>query len=360
MKFALEVSLPCTVSEAFDALHNPEVFVAVSRPFLSFEPLSPAPFPPRYQSGQSYVVRVKALGVLSLGSQEINPVTSAEGMTRTFQDNGRGLSGLLARATKFRHTMTLRPSGVGPTILHDELDFDAGILTPLMGLSFRLFWWWRHVMMKRLAPGWQSETTRLWESRYRSTMWSGRVNPTLATAVESLTPGTALDVGCGEGADALWLAEQGFEVTAVDASPRALGRAELERVTRMSKDGQPRSVRWIASDLVGDALPTPPDHYDLVTAHFLHLPPAERKTVWTKLVEAVAPGGTLLIVGHALEDLEAGLRRPPAELMFDKKELLAALPKEWTHREVTVMTREQRSSEGASVIVHDIVAKGVR
>ena len=360
MKFALEVSLPCTVSEAFDALHNPEVFVAVSRPFLAFEPLSPAPFPTRYDSGKSYVVRVKALGVVSLGSQEINPVSTSEGMTRTFQDNGRGLTGLLAQVTRFRHTMTLRPSGVGPTILRDELDFEAGVLTPLLGLSFRLFWWWRHVMMKRLAPQWQSETTRAWESRYRSTMWSGRVNPTLTSAVDSLTPGTALDVGCGEGADALWLAEQGFEVTAVDASPRALARGEAERVNRVRKDARPRLVRWIACDVVTDALPTPPDQYDLVTAHFLHMPAADRKIVWPKLVDAVAPGGTLLIVGHALEDLEAGIRRPPAELMFDTKELLAAIPKGWSHREVTVMTREQSPSDGATVIVHDIVAKGVR
>ena len=360
MKFSLQVSLPCTVAQAFDALHNPDVFRAVSRPFLGFEALRPTEFPARYESGQSYVVAVKAFGLIPLGTQEINPKTSASGMTRVFQDHGRGLSGALAQVTRFQHTMTLRPSGVGPTVLEDELDFDAGLLTPFMGLGFRLFWWWRHRMMKRLAPEWQSESTRMWESRYSSTMWSGRVNPTLTSTVTGLPPGRALEVGCGEGADALWLAEQGFDVTAIDASPTALARGEAERVARVEKDGLPRVIRWVSSDVVGDDLPTPPEQYDLVTAHFLHIPAEERKLLWAKLVEAVAPGGSLVIVGHSLEDLDAGLRRPPASLMFDKKELMAAMPRSWSTRKVTLVEREQKAPDGASVIARDIVAWGVR
>jgi SAM-dependent methyltransferase len=360
MKFSLHVSLPCTVSEAFDALHNPEVFRAVSKPFLGFEALQPSEFPVRYESGKSYVVRVKALGVLSLGTQEINPVTGSEGMARTFCDNGRGLTGALAQVTRFRHTMTLRPSGVGPTILEDELDFDAGVLTPFMGLGFRVFWWWRHRMMKRLAPGWQGETTRMWESRYGSAMWSGRVNETLSTALASIQPGTALDVGCGEGADALWLAEHGFEVTAVDASPKALARGESERASRVANDGRSRAVRWVAADVVRDPLPTPPDQYDLVTAHFVHIPRADREVLWKKLVGAVSRGGTLLIVGHAAEDLDTGLGRPPADLMFDSAELMAALPPSWSTREVTMYQREQTTPEGKTVVARDIVARGSR
>ena len=360
MKFSLRVSLPCTVSQAFSALHNPEVFRAVSAPFLSFEPLSPSPFPARYESGQSYVVRVKALGLISMGTQEINPVTTTSGMEASFQDRGRGLSGLLAKVTRFQHTMTLRPSGLGPTVLEDELDFDAGILTPFMALGFRLFWWWRHQQMKRFATGWQSESTRMWEARYQSTMWSGRVNQTLVTALQSLAPGAALEVGCGEGADAIWLAEQGFSVTAIDASPKALGRGESERRSRVSQDGKRRDIRWVALDAISDPLPTPPEQYDLVTAHFVHIPKEERKILWTKLVGAVAPGGTLLIVGHSKEDLEAGLRRPPEELLFDRRELMAAMPRSWSHREVTLEQREQTSAEGHTVIASDIVARGVR
>jgi SAM-dependent methyltransferase len=303
---------------------------------------------------------VKALGLVSLGTQEINPVSSAEGMTRTFQDHGRGLTGALAQVTKFQHTMTLRPSGVGPTILEDELDFDAGILTPVMGLGFRIFWWWRHRMMKRLAPQWQNENTRMWEARYTSTMWSGRVNPTLVSTLSETPVGRALEVGCGEGADALWLAEHGFEVTAVDASPRALARGETERAARVSRDGIARDIRWVASDLVSDPLPTPPEHYDLVTAHFVHIPAAERKIVWKKLVEALAPGGTLLIVGHSLEDLEAGLRRPPADLMFDAEELTNAIPRSWNTTKVGLRDREQITPDGQTVVARDIVAFAIR
>lgn len=360
MKISLQVSLACTVSQAFDQLHNPDVFRAVSKPFLAFEPLSPVKFPSRYESGNSYLVRVKALGLVSLGTQEINPATRSEGMSRTFMDNGRGLTGMLAQVTRFRHTMTLRPSGVGPTILEDELDFEAGWLTPFMGLGFRLFWWWRHRKMKRLAPGWHNETTRMWDARYSTAMWSGRVNETLSATLASRTPGTALDVGCGEGADALWLAEQGFEVTAVDASPRALARGERERASRVREDGRPRAIRWIASDVLEDSLPTPPDHYDLVSAHFVHIPSADRQVLWQKLVDAVAPGGMLLIVGHSLEDLDAGLRRPPAELMFSEQELMSALPSSWTRREVSLYERKQTTPEGTTVVARDIVALAIR
>jgi hypothetical protein len=76
-------------------------------------------------------------------------------------------------------------------------------------------------------------------------------------------------------------------------------------------------------------------------------------------VEAVAPGGTLLIVGHSLKDLEAGARRPPAERIFDEAELRAAIPGSWRHT-VAFHAREQATSEGQTVVVHDIVAVAVR
>ena len=200
----------------------------------------------------------------------------------------------------------------------------------------------------------------MWEARYTSTMWSGRVNPTLVSTLSETPVGRALEVGCGEGADALWLAEQGCEVTAVDASPRALARGEIERAARVSRDGIARVIRWVASDVVSDPLPTPPEQYDLVTAHFLHIPVAERKIVWKKLVEALAPGGTLLIVGHSLEDLEAGLRRPPADLMFDAEELTSAIPRSWSATEVGLRDREQITPDGQTVTARDIVAFAIR
>ena len=361
MKFSLQVELHCTVTEAFTALHNPDVFRKVSSPFLRFRPLSPTVFPERYVSGHSYVVSAYALGFIPLGTQEINPVTTSTGTERTFLDNGRGLSGALATVTRFRHRMHLSPSGHGPTVLTDELEFEAGILTPLMGLSFRLFWWWRHLKMKKLAPSWQSDRVRMWEARYRAgDMWSGKPNPTLLDSLPDASPGSALEVGCGEGADALWLAEQGFDVTAVDASPAALARGERERVTRVSRDHRPRIIRWIASDVLEDDLPTPPEHYDLVTAHFVHLPQDEREVLWAKLVGAVAPGGTLLIVGHSQEDVAAGVRRPPVELMFEGSEVLSVIPSRWSSRSAELRTRTQSRPDGKTHTVQDVVITATR
>lgn len=154
MKFSLRVTLSCTVAEAFDALHNPAVFREVSAPFLRFEPVAPPLFPNRFTSGQSYTVRVKALGLLSLGTQEINPTSSDEGEVRSFRDNGRGLTGSLAVVKRFQHTMSVKSADTRQTELVDTLDFDAGALTVPMGLGFLVFWWWRHRKMRRLSPRW--------------------------------------------------------------------------------------------------------------------------------------------------------------------------------------------------------------
>lgn len=154
MSFTRQVELPCTVSDAFLALHNPQVFRQVSRPFLVFRPLRPSSFPQHYESGQSYVVVAKAFGLIPLGTQEINPTSSRAAERSVFVDNGRGLGGALGVIKHFHHTMTLEPSGRGATILTDTLEWDAGALSPAFWMGFRFFWWWRHTVMKRLARNW--------------------------------------------------------------------------------------------------------------------------------------------------------------------------------------------------------------
>lgn len=154
MSFTRRVELPCTVSDAFLALHNPQVFRQVSRPFLTFTPLRPASFPQHYESGKSYVVGAKAFGLVPLGTQEINPTASREAKHSVFVDNGRGLSGALGVMSHFHHTMTLEPSDHGTTLLSDTLEWDAGLLSPAFYIGFRFFWWWRHRVMMRLARNW--------------------------------------------------------------------------------------------------------------------------------------------------------------------------------------------------------------
>lgn len=123
-------------------------------------------------------------------------------------------------------------------------------------------------------------------------MWSGRVNPILAREASILTPGTALDLGCGEGADAIWLAQAGWRVTAIDVSTTALERAH-EHATEA---GVGDRIQCQHHDL---AVSFPAGSFDLVSAQFLHSPiEMPRGEILRRAAAAVAPGGSLLVVGH--------------------------------------------------------------
>ena len=132
----------------------------------------------------------------------------------------------------------------------------------------------------------------LWDLRYAGNgeLWSGQPNAVLVSETRGLRPGRALDVGCGEGADALWLAEQGWEVTGLDVSgvalARAADRAELSAVR----------VNWVHAGLVEAALA--PGSFDLVSAQYPVLLRTEGKDAEQALLRAVAPGGVLLWAHH--------------------------------------------------------------
>jgi len=135
-----------------------------------------------------------------------------------------------------------------------------------------------------------------WEGRYRERpqVWSGNVNATLAEVVTGLAPGRALDLGCGEGADAIWLAGRGWQVTAVDISPTALRRGSDEA----TREGLSAATTWVERDLSTDGAPGGP--FELVAATFLHSPVAlAREQVLRDAAAQVAPGGHLVVIGHA-------------------------------------------------------------
>lgn len=143
-----------------------------------------------------------------------------------------------------------------------------------------------------------TDPEEFWEARYLThrgesgRVWSGHVNATVAQQVAGLEPGTALELGSGEGADALWLAAEGWTVTAVDISARALavGAAEAAR------QGLAERIEWVQADL---AAWQPQAEYDLVTSAFLHSPvELPREAILRRAAGAVAPGGRLLVVGH--------------------------------------------------------------
>ncbi|SOC50495.1 Methyltransferase domain-containing protein [Blastococcus aggregatus] len=123
-------------------------------------------------------------------------------------------------------------------------------------------------------------------------VWTGRPNGQLVAEASELPPGTALDAGAGEGGDALWLASRGWRVTAVDFSPVALGRGAAKAAELLLTD----RIEWRHEDL--DAWTPPERAFDLVTAHYLHSSWTDRDALFRRLAAAVAPGGTLLVVGH--------------------------------------------------------------
>jgi SAM-dependent methyltransferase len=138
------------------------------------------------------------------------------------------------------------------------------------------------------------ETKEHWEQHYgeRDKVWSGRVNLRLAEVAEDLTPGTALDLGCGEGGDAIWLAEKGWNVVAVDIADTALGRAAAEATSRGVAD----RIEFVQLDLSEEF---PDGTFDLVSAHFLHSRVRlERPRILGKAAQAVRAGGLLVIVDH--------------------------------------------------------------
>ncbi|EIE99017.1 class I SAM-dependent methyltransferase [Saccharomonospora glauca] len=192
----------------------------------------------------------------------------------------------------------------------------------------------------------QRSTARYWDDFYaeKDTVWSGKPNELLVRQVADLPPGTALDLGCGEGGDALWLAERGWRVTAVDVSDVALRRGAAHAVAA----GVASRITWQRHDL---AESFPEGTFDLVSAQFLHSPVAEegeRESVLRRATSAVAPGGVLLIGSHA--GWPSWVTSPPFEYRFPTvREIVDALrlpPRGWTVEVAELVETELPDPEG--------------
>jgi SAM-dependent methyltransferase len=195
------------------------------------------------------------------------------------------------------------------------------------------------------------ETARFWDQRYaeRDQIWSGRVNPVLATVAADLAPGTVLDLGCGEGGDAVWLAGLGWQVTAVDVSTTALDRA----ARAAARAGVDSRIRFEQHDL---AVSFPSGEYDLVSAQFLQSPmDFPRIAVLRRAAAAVAIGGRLLVVDHAAPPPWASAAHrhadfPPVRETLDSLELSED---RWRLDRVDTAEREATGPSGETGILLD-------
>ena len=200
-------------------------------------------------------------------------------------------------------------------------------------------------------------TQEFWDERYSSAdrLWSGQPNPQLVAQVSDLPPGDALDAGCGEGADAIWLASRGWTVTGVDVSAVALDRA----AAHAAAEGVAGRIGWQRGDLL--TWDPGPERFDLVTAQFMHLPSPELESLHGRLAAAVRPGGTLLIVAHHPDDLHVNVGRTGHLALFPSAEQLAALldPGSWKIL-VASAIGQATDLDGQPVTVKDTVLRAAR
>jgi SAM-dependent methyltransferase len=181
-------------------------------------------------------------------------------------------------------------------------------------------------------------------------------NPYLARETSGLTPGTALDAGCGGGAEAIWLASCGWHVTAADISSEALARA----AERAATSGAAERVRWVEADL---SVWSPGARFDLVMTHYAH-PAMPQLEFYDRIAGWVAPGGTLLIVGHLHTHSATGDghgHEPPAEASATAATVTARLDDtEWEIVTAEEHLRTLTGHGGRAAPLHDVVVRATR
>jgi 2-polyprenyl-3-methyl-5-hydroxy-6-metoxy-1,4-benzoquinol methylase len=187
-----------------------------------------------------------------------------------------------------------------------------------------------------------------WDERYcgDGQIWSGTPNAQLVAEVSGLSPGTALDVGCGEGGDVIWLARQGWRVTGADFSANGLARA----ARHAEQAGVGDRTDWWQVD--ARTFTADGRSYDLVTTHFLHPPDGAMVEVTRRLSTAVAPGGHLLVVGHPPSEVFTHLTASQRKAMFLAADLLPGLPDSF---DVLVVKQRPRTvtRNGKTLDIHD-------
>ncbi|MCZ7526828.1 MAG: methyltransferase domain-containing protein [Acidimicrobiia bacterium] len=192
-----------------------------------------------------------------------------------------------------------------------------------------------------------------WNRRYegRELLWTAEANRFVVAEISGLQPGVALDLGCGEGRNAVWLAEQGWLVTAVDFSHVALDKA------RRLADQRGVTVEWVQADLL--EFEPGAGAFDLVLVAYVQLPTVERRRVLGRATAALASGGTLLVVGHDLTNLTEGHGGPQdPSVLYTPEDIVAELGSLQVVRAERV--RRPVTTEAGEVEAIDTLVRAVR
>lgn len=201
---------------------------------------------------------------------------------------------------------------------------------------------------------------KIWRSDRAQSMGSGQPNPHLVREIGDLTPGTVLEAGCGAGAEAIWLATRGWQVTGSDIATAALDRA----AERAADAGVADRVEWVRADL---STWEPATSYDLVTTHYAH-PAMPQLEFYDRIASWVAPGGTLFIVGHLHHEATADGHGhghhsdgPPDSASATAATIAARLdPGEWESVTTQESHRTLSGPGGRETTIHDVVVRATR
>ena len=188
-----------------------------------------------------------------------------------------------------------------------------------------------------------------WDERYAGSelLWSAEPNRFLVAETAGLTPGRALDLACGEGRNAVWLARRGWQVTGVDYSEVAIEKA------RRLASARKANVDWVVADLLDYGYL--PEAFELVILFYLQVPAEERHQIVRAAAKAVAPGGTFLLVAHDSRNLERGYGGPKdARVLYTAEQVVADLEGLEVDR-ADLVERPVETAEGERVALDALV-----
>lgn len=189
-----------------------------------------------------------------------------------------------------------------------------------------------------------------WDSRFSDNPhhFGAGPNTLLERHAADLTPGTAADVGCGQGRNTAWLAARGWHVTAVDYSEVGLRHTREAAADALAKAADADATVDDRLTIVhSDVNEWRPDTtFDLVVAAYLHMPSHQMRELWARLAEATSPGGTLFVVGHHSDNKGHGPKDP--DVLFTAEDVTAALPDGW---DITVAEAVDRGEGSIDALV---------